>query len=174
MVKKINNDAIREIGGSSLKLWLGRRSLRKSNRIQRNGDKVIRFIRVINYFIYRILTSFINLINYINGRRSEYYLRRSDKLIKAGTKTIISNPTCKFINHCTMIFNFTIDNSDKYQLVHEGRFTNLFKLHKEREDNHKKLLESGDIDGEFDELPLGENEMYLVILEKRDKWFKKG
>jgi len=46
---------------------------------------------------------------------SKYYLRRSDRLIDKGKKTIISNPSSEFINPFTILIKFTADNSKKYQ-----------------------------------------------------------
>jgi hypothetical protein len=78
----------------------------------------------------------------INSKIAKFFQTRSEKLIKEGSKTIISNPNCKFINHCTILFNFTINNTDKYQLVHQGRFTEKYKSWRKIEkENEIKIAE---------------------------------
>jgi len=88
-------------------------------------------------------------------RISKYYERRGEKLIAKGSKTIISNPTCKLCNAFTIIINFTVDNKKKYQLVLEG-------------DYKKKYKEEG-----TEENPITNQEMFLLIRSNQDRWFLK-
>ena len=63
----------------------------------------------------------------LNNRISECFKKRADRLHKIGSKTIISNPSCRFINHCTIIFHFTVNNTEKYQLINQGKYIDRFK-----------------------------------------------
>jgi len=126
------------------------------------------------------------------GRISKYYQIRSEKHIIRGSKTIVSNPTCKFANPFTLLFNFTVDNTEKYQLVHQGNFKTQYKEWRDRVDlyNDKKLIYDSAI-LEYEALgdktgvdapilptlvgdsPIGTKEMFMVILPKKKFWFKK-
>lgn len=75
--------------------------------------------------------------------------------IEKGTKTIISNPTCKLINPFTLIVNFTVNNSIKYQLVLQGDYKNKYK----------ELQDS--------ENPITNNEMFILIKSHTKKWYLK-
>lgn len=130
--------------------------------------------------------------NFLN-KISSYYKRRSDKFISKGTKTIISNPACKFINPFTLIFTFTVDNTDKYQLVSQNDFRDKYIAWREKEDSYKERLLSYEQDMiEYNELddkteidapiaptpletsPISMNEMFMVILGRENAWFKKN
>ena len=125
------------------------------------------------------------------GRLSEYYQRRSDTFISNGTKTIVSNPACKFINPFTLLFTFTVDGK-KYQLVHQGNFKSEYKLWKEKVDlfNEKMIMYDSEV-GVYEALknknkvdapilpenvgdsPIKNREMFMVILPKQKDWFLK-
>lgn len=127
----------------------------------------------------------------LNGKISDFFKKRSEKLIKEGKETIISNPSCKFINHCTILFNFTINTNEKYQLVHQGKFSDKFKswkkLQEENENKHAQWLldverwekedvkkrGSAPIMPEFEKYPLSENEMFETIIYMKKGWYKK-
>jgi hypothetical protein len=96
------------------------------------------------------------LLSYISTR----YGRRSQKFLSKGRTTIISNPTCKFINHCTLIFNFTINEIDKYQLIQQGNYSEKYKLLKS-------------LDKDSDVCDLNEVEMFSIIVDGKSRWFKK-
>ena len=127
------------------------------------------------------------------GKVAKYYQKRSDKLIAKGTKTIVSNPACKFFNAFTLIFTFTVDNTDKYQLVHQGDFKEKYKVWKGKVDLYNtnlKVYEDKlalyealkDKSGEdapiapekVADSPIGVKEMFMVILANEKKWFLKG
>ena len=67
----------------------------------------------------------------------------------------ITNPSCKLINPFTLMINFTLDNTDKYQLVLQGDYKEYYK-----EAKHKKLN-------------IPENELFILINQSQDKWYKK-
>jgi len=127
------------------------------------------------------------------GKVAKYYQKRSDKLIAKGTKTIVSNPACKFINPFTVIFTFTVDNTDKYQLVHQGDFKDKYKTWKEKVDSYntnlkiyedklesyEALKDKSGVDApiapeKVGDSPIGNKEMFIVILGKEKNWFLKG
>lgn len=145
-------DNKREIGGSKISIWYGKRL----------------------------------------SKIASHYQRRSDKFITKGKKTIVANPTCKFINPFTIIFNFTVDNTVKYQLVHQGDFKDRYKEWREKTDAYteKKLIyaeelevyealkEKKDVDAPviptpLPESPIDTNEMFMIILPKQKSWHQK-
>ena len=92
------------------------------------------------------------------GRISKYYNNRSEKLIKKGKKTVISNPSSKLVSGWTLITNFTIDGNKKYQLVTEGRYIEKYK-----ECSENETLDS----------PLSNKEMFVLIKTHQPDWFLK-
>jgi len=99
-------------------------------------------------------------ILYYGGNKFYFWLgnlfkKWSDKLLKKGKVKIISNPVAKLINPFTVIINFTIDGSEKYQLVMEGDFKEKYK---ENDDGDPKI---------------GEKELLMTINSFSNKWFKK-
>jgi len=95
------------------------------------------------------------------GKISKYYLARSEKFIDKGKKTIISNPTSEFINPFTILIKFTVDNSNKYQLVLQGEYREKYKSIKEREDDD-------------DSPEMNNQELFNLIRSGHDKWFLKA
>ena len=149
------NSPIREIGGSSYKLWRAKRLAKRADRFRNFSRFIYNIFRRINYTIHSFWL-------WISSRIEN----RSERLHRAGTKVVLSNPSCKYINHCTLMLNFTVDNTDKYQIIHEGRFTDRYKEFKKKE---KAALDAGE---EFDEMPLGNKEMFLLINAKYNQKFK--
>ena len=76
-------------------------------------------------------------------------------LINKGKSNIVTNPTCKLVNPFTLIVNFTVNTTEKYQVILQGDYKKHYK-------------ESGDSLSE-----LTEKEMFIIISEKRNNWFKK-
>ena len=127
----------------------------------------------------------------LNGRIAKFFQNRSEKLIKKGSTTIITNPTCRFINHCTMIFNFTIDGNEKYQLIHQGKFVEKYKSWRKLVEEQEVKLneweismeewENSDINSrgaapqkpELIKYPLTIDEMFQTILSMDKSWYKK-
>lgn len=127
------------------------------------------------------------------GKIGDYYQRRSDKFIDKGTKTIVSNPACKFINPFTLLFTFTVDNTDKYQLVHQGDFKEKYKAWKERVDlyNEKRGIYDDEMEAyealedkngkdapvlpeKVGDSPIDNREMFMIILPKQKSWYLKS
>ncbi len=125
-------------------------------------------------------------------RISSYYNRRGKKLIAKGSKTIVANPKCRFVNAHTMVFNFTINNTEKFQLVIEGNFVAKFKSWRKVLDEYAvKVEEFNELKLVYDNLedkkgavapvavppisesPLSTKEMFMVILPAHKRWFKK-
>lgn len=92
------------------------------------------------------------------ARFSKYYENRSNKLIARGEKTVITNPSCKFASAFALVINFTVNNTDKYQLVTQGDYKDSYKEYKDKE---------------RDDSPLGVQEMFILIKEQQDMWFLK-
>lgn len=126
------------------------------------------------------------------GKIAARYQRRSDKFITKGTKTIVTNPTCKFINPFTILFNFTVDNTVKFQLVHQGDFKDRYKAWREKTDLYNEKKETYEIELEqyealkdkknvdapvapspLPESPIESKEMFMIILGKQKSWYKK-
>ena len=89
---------------------------------------------------------------------SKYYSKRSETLINKGRKTVITNPTCKFVNPFTLIFTFTVDTNKKYQLITQGKYKDRYIEHSEKD---------------TDDLPLPPNEMFIFIKGHQQDWFLK-
>jgi hypothetical protein len=127
----------------------------------------------------------------INGRISEFFRKKSERLKKKGSQTIITNPTCKFINHCTMLFSFTVDTNEKYQLIHQGKFTKKYKDWRKRVEEQKLRIEEWEasmeaweeedpdtrgtapVKPDTDVYPLTTEEMFLTIIPMQKSWYKK-
>jgi len=77
------------------------------------------------------------------------------KLISRSKPKIVTNPTWKLINPFTLIINFTVDNTEKYQLVLQGDYKKHYK-------------ESSDY---IPDIP--EKEIFIIINARRSSWFKK-
>jgi hypothetical protein len=82
-------------------------------------------------------------------------LNLGKRYTEKGTKTIISNPSCKLINPFTLIINFTVDNNTKYQLVLQGDYKNKYKEHQDSEN------------------PITNNEMFILIKSHTKEWYLK-
>jgi hypothetical protein len=78
------------------------------------------------------------------------------KITDKGAKTTITNPSCKLISPWALILNFTVNNTDKYQLITQGDYRNKYK-------------EKQDTDN-----PIAIEEMFIVIKDNRKNWFLKA
>ena len=83
-------------------------------------------------------------------------VKLGEYLVKRGKKTTILNPTCKLLNPFTLVLNFTVDNSSKYQLILQGDYKVKYK------------------DYTTDDNPIGVDEMFILIVGNQNKWFLKG
>lgn len=121
----------------------------------------------------------------------EKWTERGARIEKKGSELVVTNPKCRFVNHCTMIFNFTVDSNEKYQIVLQGKFTDNYKSWKREEDDNKNKLEeyetklsewesmgidergSAPIKPDFRESPLSNQEMFETITHMKRSWYRK-
>ena len=89
----------------------------------------------------------------LGGNRVMYNLGKylTDKYMPIS----ITNPSCRLLNPFTLIINFTVDTSNKYQIVLQGDYKEKYKE-----------VEDGAIE-------LTEKEMYVIIHDSQKQWFKK-
>jgi hypothetical protein len=66
----------------------------------------------------------------------------------------VTNPSCKLPNPYTLIISFTVDGTDKYQVVTQGNYK---KIYKESEDTPD----------------ISEKELFMIIDQRQKEWFKK-
>lgn len=97
----------------------------------------------------------------VGGRPLKYkigqLLSKLGKSIMEKNKDIfVTNPVCKIANPFTLIVSFTVDSSEKHQIVLQGDYK---KLYKEAEDNTIN--------------DLSERELFIIIYENQKLWFKK-
>lgn len=97
----------------------------------------------------------------LNAHISNYFKNRGERLIKKGSKQAVTNPSSKFINHCTIIINFTVDGVHKYQIVHQGKFADRYK--------EWRTAKADNEDAQALEI----REMFEIITIERKLWFKK-
>jgi len=96
----------------------------------------------------------------IGGNRFTLWLGKKiqkwgTNLINKGKSRIVTNPSCKLINPFTLLINFTVDGTEKYQLIVQG--------------DYKKHYKESD-----DYIPdIGEKEIFIIINTRKDQWFKK-
>ena len=83
----------------------------------------------------------------------------ADMVAKNKTK-IVTNPTAKFCNPFTIIVSFTVDNSDKYQIVLQGDYKERYK-ESVRDNNGDSITDMKD------------EELLITIHQHRNYWFKK-
>lgn len=80
---------------------------------------------------------------------------RGYKIVSRNNPKIITNPTAKLHTPFILVVNFTVDTTQKYQLVIQGDYKERYK---ECEDGMINLTEE---------------EMFLVINQNQNSWFKK-
>jgi len=82
-----------------------------------------------------------------------FLIKKGEKYVNEGRKIIISNPTCRLINPFTLIINFTINNTDKYQVILQGDY----------KDKYKEFGTDVDV--------INNDEMFEIIISKQKEWF---
>ena len=87
----------------------------------------------------------------IGNLLSSYGLR----LITKNKPICVTNPTAKLINPFTLLITFTVNNTDKYQLILQGDYKQKYK------------------DCEDGAINMTEDETFLVINQHQPIWFKK-
>lgn len=78
-----------------------------------------------------------------------------NNMVDRGKYKLITNPSAKLANPFTLLINFTVDGTEKYQVVIQGDYK---KIYKESEDY-------------IPDIP--EKEMFMIIEQKQKNWFKK-
>ena len=76
-------------------------------------------------------------------------------IIEKNKHLIVTNPSCRLLNPFTLIVNFTVGVTDKYQVVIQGDYK---KIYKEAADSVPEI---------------SEKEMFMIIDQKQRDWFKK-
>lgn len=82
--------------------------------------------------------------------------KKGEKLITKGKPQIVNNPTCKLVNPFTLLISFTVDGTDKYQVVLQGNYKEHYK---ESEDYVPDIKE---------------RELFMLINQSYNKWYKKS
>lgn len=77
------------------------------------------------------------------------------KMMIKHKQLMVTNPTFKIANPFTLIISFTVEGTDKYQLVIQGDYK---KLYKENGDNSTEI---------------SDRELFIIIGENQNTWFKK-
>jgi len=113
-----------------------------------NGKLIVRG-NTVNFWIGQQIEKFGNFINSWGV----------NMVVKNKTR-IVTNPAAKFCNPFTIIINFTVDNTDKYQIVLQGDYKEKYK------DSVKD--NSGDAI-----LEMKEEELFMTINQHKNEWFKK-
>ena len=80
---------------------------------------------------------------------------RGEKISTKNTPTLVTNPSAKLINPFTLLISFTVDNTDKYQIVIQGDYKQNYR------------------DCEDGAIKLTEDEVFLIINQHQNTWFKK-
>jgi hypothetical protein len=93
-------------------------------------------------------------------RFSKFLFLWGNKIVVNNKTKIITNPSAKLCNPFTMIISFTLDASDKYQLVLQGDYKDKYK------EATKEPSEDGTIN-------MPENDLFMIISQNRYSWFKK-
>ena len=81
------------------------------------------------------------------------------QMISKNKYSVVTNPSCKLINPFTLIISFTVDSSDKYQVVLQGDYKKIYK---------ETVSDPGDNTPD-----LSEKEMFMIIGDEQKSWFKK-
>jgi hypothetical protein len=95
-----------------------------------------------------------NRIRYSIGKKLKIW---GSKIMERGKYKVVTNTSCKLFNPFTLMINFTLDNTDKYQLVLQGDYK---KHYKESDDDSDPGIE--------------ERELFILINQSQNKWYKKS
>lgn len=77
-------------------------------------------------------------------------------MIVNNSPTLVTNPSAKLYNPFTLVVSFTVNGIEKYQLVQQGNYKQIFKDGAELSDE------------------LSENELFMIINQNRDSWYLKN
>ena len=83
------------------------------------------------------------------------------KLMNKNKSKVLTNLSYDFINPFTLMVNFVLDNTEKYQIVIQGDYKEKYiEWSKTNKDETNSLITEG--------------QLYLLIIANRGKWFKKN
>lgn len=102
-----------------------------------------------------------NRLRYRIGKRIQ---KLGSKMMEKGKYKVVTNPSCKLINPFTLIINFTLDNTDKYQLVLQGDYKQYYK---DSDDSVESKIPHKVPD-------IQERELFILINQSQAKWYKKS
>ena len=102
-----------------------------------------------------------------------------DSLSKYGQSTIetnrtkyVTNPTSKLYNPFTLVINFTVDVTDKYQIVIQGDYKQKYEDAVRSNLPQDTIVDVKPILTE-DAIILTEEELFMIIYQNQKSWFKK-
>jgi hypothetical protein len=78
-----------------------------------------------------------------------------NNMIATNKPIVVTNPSAKLVNPFTLLINFTVDNTHKYQIILQGNYKEKYKQ-----------SEDGIPDIE-------ENDLLMIISDSQNIWFKK-
>ena len=101
----------------------------------------------------------------IGGNRFLFWL--GEKLTNTGSSLmndnkskIITNMSYDFINPFTLMINFVLDNTEKYQILIQG-------------DYKEKYIEWSKTNKDENNLLINEDQLFILISSNKGRWFKK-
>lgn len=102
----------------------------------------------------------------IKGNKFLYSIGKSlnefgTKIMNNNKSKIVTNINYDFINPFTLMVNFVLDNTEKYQIVIQG-------------DYKEKYIEWSKTNKDETNSLITEDQLYLLIIANRGKWFKKN
>ena len=78
-------------------------------------------------------------------------------LVQRGSPKFVTNPTGKLYNPFTLMISFTVNGCDKYQIILQGDFK-------------QRYINQQSNEGILD---ISENELFMIINQNQEIWFKK-
>lgn len=89
------------------------------------------------------------------------FVSLGNSMINRNKSKVITNMSFEFINPFTLMINFVIDNTEKFQIIKQGDFK-------------EKYIEWSKSNKEESNSILNEDQLFILITENRSKWFKKN
>ena len=77
------------------------------------------------------------------------------KILLSNQPRVVTNPSARLVNPFTLIVNFTVDSTQKYQIILQGDYKEKYK---ESEDGVPSITE---------------DELFNIIADSQNVWFKK-
>jgi len=89
------------------------------------------------------------------SKLGNFLVMNGDSIVAKNKTKFVTNPTATLINPFTLIISFTVDVNEKYQIVLQGDYKK----------DYKDAFEGG--------IDLTEEEMFIIINQNVQTWFKK-